>query len=77
MEGPKNGTEDTLAFLEEKLDVDQYGFPLLPNSLFQGQNNSSTLRESALGSNVPKFPLTKHDPRETILEDGSPGNAHR
>ena len=75
VKGSKKGSEDTSALLEDQPDVDQYGFPRIPTSLLQGQTNSATLRESVLASKVPKFPRTKHDPLEIVLEDGSPGIA--
>ena len=69
-----DGKKGSMASLDLEPDLDEYGFPKLANSLFQGQHNDATPAECMLAAKVEPFKVSIHDPRVIELTDGSYGN---
>ena len=61
------------AALASKPDLDEYGFPKLQASLFQGQFNNATPSECALAINVKPLSLASFDSTLKKLHDGTYG----
>lgn len=69
----KNRSEHVTPFHDE-LCMDEYGFPTLQSTLFQGQDNDATLDQCVRAFNLKPIPITKNDPVVCELENGSYGD---
>ena len=57
-------------------ELDEYGFPLLPQSKFEGDNKDATYAECIEAANVTPFRLTQKDPMVVKRADGSNGKTN-
>lgn len=71
----KNRQQPALA-VELKDDLDEYGFPKIPTTLFQGRHNDATLSQCVNAIVVVKPTITKNDPVVRELSDGTYGKNH-
>lgn len=61
------------AFATDFDDLDEYGFPDIPTTLFQGRHNDATLSQCVNAVAVKKPCVTKNDPVVKELSDGTYG----
>ena len=59
--------------MDSKADLDKYGFPKIPTTLFQGRHNDATLSQCVNAIVVAKPSVTKNDPVVKELGDGTYG----
>ena len=71
----KNRQQPALA-VELKADLDEYGFPKIPATMFQGRHNDATLSQCVNAIVVVKPTVTKKDPVVRELSDGTYGKIH-
>ncbi|KAL8732119.1 MAG: hypothetical protein Q9181_004064 [Wetmoreana brouardii] len=62
-----------VAALEAEPELDENGFPKLPDNLFQGRHNDANLAECIKGADNSPPSLSSWDPRVVKLDDGSWG----
>ncbi|KAL9606842.1 MAG: hypothetical protein Q9179_000050 [Wetmoreana sp. 5 TL-2023] len=62
-----------VAAIEAKPELDENGFPKLPDNLFQGRHNDASLAECIKGADNSPPSLSSWDPRVVKLDDGSLG----
>ena len=72
-ESKKKG-KNPAATVHNKLGVDEYGFPRLQTTLFQGQRNNATPSECALAAKPKPISLTGLDLTPKQLSDGNYSN---
>lgn len=58
---------------KETIQYDEYGFPILPDSLFLDKEGCATLSESVAASGMTDLVYTTYDPVICQLEDGTLG----
>lgn len=59
--------------LNSKADLDEYGFPKIPTTLFQGRHNDGTLSQCVDAIVVVKPSVSRNDPVVKELDDGTYG----
>lgn len=65
--------KNVAAALDAKPDVDEYGFPRLEDTQFQGRQNNATLEECVSALRVDPVHVSATDPILSIQADGSHG----
>ena len=65
--------KNVAAALDAKPDVDEYGFPRLEDTQFQGRQNNATLEECVSALRVDPVHVAATDPILSIQADGSYG----
>ncbi len=69
----KKRAKNSVAAVNAEPDLDEYGFPKLQATLFQGQHNDATLSECALAVNAKPIYLNRFDLIPKKLDDGTHG----
>lgn len=64
----------TTAAIEAESELDEMGFPKLPENLFQGRHNDAGLVECIKGAGKSRLSLSAADPKAVKLSDGNWGN---
>ena len=65
--------KNVAASLDAKPDVDEYGFPRLEKSQFQGPHNDATLKECVAALKIDPLHISIHDPILKSQADGGCG----
>ena len=71
-DGATNGI-NIAASLDAQPELDDYGFPVLDSSLFEGHNNDATLEGCASALKADRFRISRHDPMLMKQFDGTYG----
>lgn len=72
--GNDNQNRQQPAFaMDLNADLDEYGFPDIPSTLFQGRHNDATLSQCVNAVVVAKASVSKKDPVVKELSDGTYG----
>ena len=72
----KQNKQQTTFATESTIDLDEYGFPSIPTTLFQGRHNDATLSQCVNAVSVVKPSISKNDPVVRELSDGTYGTNH-
>lgn len=71
----QNRQQPTFA-MDLNADLDEYDFPSIPDTLFQGQHNNATFSQCVNAVIVAKPSISKMDPVVKELSDGTYGINH-
>ena len=73
LKADKSKGQGSIVTVEAVPDLDEYGFPKLDPSQFQGRNNNASLAEIVAAAGIPPFKITNRDPSVVKLKDGTYG----
>lgn len=59
--------------VDANTDLDEYGFPNIPPTMFQGRHNDATVSQCVDAVELARAPVNKHDPVVKELSDGTYG----